>query len=210
MHPANEGSLNVIRAEDVRWRTFAPFPEGAELAVLVGDPTKPAPFVIRVRVAGDVRMMPHRHAEDRVYTVIAGVFYIGVGEVFDESRLTAHGPGTVLVLAAGTPHFHWARSGQYVAQVSAVGPLAFEYVDSGHDPRVAAPRLLHLHPEPAQTGRQECSASWDSTVGIGGSTQPAPPGSHMQRPRQGMSYVRCRLHQKTKCDGSHVITRARG
>ena len=29
--------------------------------------------------------MPHQHPEDRVYTVISGIFYIGLGSVFDES-----------------------------------------------------------------------------------------------------------------------------
>jgi len=27
--------------------------------------------------------MPHRHPEDRIYTVMSGVFYIGRGERFD-------------------------------------------------------------------------------------------------------------------------------
>ena len=35
----------------------------------------------------------------------------------------------------GTPHFHWARSGEYVSQVSAVGPLGLDYVDPEDDPR---------------------------------------------------------------------------
>lgn len=128
-------SLRVIRNEDVLWKPFAAFPEQARLAVLIGDPQQAGLYVIRVRLPADTRMMPHRHTEDRVYTVISGVFHIGLGDVFDESRLTAHAPGTVLVLPAGTAHFHWARSGEYVAQVSAIGPLGLEYVDGNHDPR---------------------------------------------------------------------------
>jgi len=111
-HLPDEDRFRVMRSEDVVWKDFEPFPAGAQLSVLVGDPATPAPFVIRVRVAANVRMMPHRHGEDRIYTVISGVFYIGIGEVFDESKLTAHAPGTVVVLPAGTPHFHWARSGE--------------------------------------------------------------------------------------------------
>jgi hypothetical protein len=34
-------------------------------------------------------MMPHKHPEDRIYTVMSGVFYIGLGEQIDESRITA-------------------------------------------------------------------------------------------------------------------------
>ena len=76
-----------------------------------------------------------RDPEDRVYTVISGVFYIGLGDRFDADKLEAYPPGTVVVLPGGTPHFHWARSGEYVSQVTAIGPLGLDYVDPHDDPR---------------------------------------------------------------------------
>ena len=139
-HQPDQGVFREIRTEDVQWRSFATFPSGARLAVLVGDPTKPEPYVIRVHLPDGTRMMPHRHIEDRIYTVISGVFYIGLGDTFDENKLTAHAPGSVVVLPAGQAHFHWARSGDYVTQVSAIGPLGLAYVDAAHDPRNAASR----------------------------------------------------------------------
>ena len=33
------------------------------------------------------------------------------------------------------PHFHWAKSGEYVSQVTAIGPLGLEYLDPRDDPR---------------------------------------------------------------------------
>ena len=69
--------------------------------MLVGEPTKPGPYVIRVRLPVGTKMMAHKHREDRIYTVVSGVFYIGLGDEFDESKLTAHAPGTVLVLPGG-------------------------------------------------------------------------------------------------------------
>ena len=80
-------------------------------------------------------MLPHKHPEDRIYTVISGVFYIGLGEKFDEAKLTAHAPGSVLVLPGGQPHFHWAKSGDYITQVNAIGPLGLAYIDPTNDPR---------------------------------------------------------------------------
>ena len=41
----------------------------------------------------------------------------------------------VVVLPGGTPHFHWAKSGEYVTQVTAIGPLGLEYLDPEDDPR---------------------------------------------------------------------------
>ena len=138
-HQPDEDRFRAIRSEDVEWRTFAAFPPTAKLAVLVGEPTKPGPYVIRVKLPHGTKMMPHKHAEDRIYTVISGIFYIGLGDEFDESKLTAHGPGTVLVLPSGQSHFHWARSGEYITQVTAIGPLGLSYVDEADDPRRLSP-----------------------------------------------------------------------
>jgi len=92
--------------------------------------------VIRVKVPGGVKLMPHTHPEDRIYTVISGVFYIGLGEAFNGDNMRAYAPGSVIVLPGNTWHFHWARSGEYVAQVTAIGPLGLEYLDPRDDPRV--------------------------------------------------------------------------
>src|SRR3984885_6819358 len=107
----------------------AAFPPPARLAIVVGEPSEPGPYVIRVMVPSGVKLMPHEHPEDRVYTVISGVFYIGLGSRFDDEQLQAYPPGSVIVLPGGTPHFHWAKSGEYVTQVTAIGPLGLEYLD---------------------------------------------------------------------------------
>ena len=94
--------------------------------------------MIRVKLPKGTKMMPHRHPEDRVYTVLSGVFYIGLGEEFDETKLSAFGPGSLIVLPGNQAHFHWAKSGEYVTQVTAVGPLGLEYLDPDNDPREQA------------------------------------------------------------------------
>ncbi len=137
-HQPGQERFRVIRSEEVRWQAFPAFPPDARLAVLVGDPARPGPYLIRVKLPAGTRMLPHRHPEDRIYTVISGVFYIGLGDVFDESKLTAHPPGSVVVLPGGQPHFHWARSGDYITQVSAIGPLGLDYLDPANDPRSGA------------------------------------------------------------------------
>jgi hypothetical protein len=47
----------------------------------------------------------------------------------------AYPPGSVIVLPGNTSHFHWAKSGEYITQVTAIGPLGLEYLDPGDDPR---------------------------------------------------------------------------
>ena len=121
---------------------FPAFPPAARIAILMGDPTKYGPYLLRVKLPAGTKMYPHSHPEDRVYTVITGVFYIGLGETFDENKLTAHPPGSVLILPGGQAHFHWAKSGEYITQVSAIGPLGLAYLDPANDPRSASANTL--------------------------------------------------------------------
>ena len=134
-HLPDQDTFHSIRPDEVRWQPFAAFPPAVRLAILLGDPAKPAPYVIRVHLPAGTKMMPHKHPEDRVYTVLEGVFYIGLGEQFDESKLMAYAPGSLVVLPGGQAHFHWAKTGDYITQVTAMGPLGLAYVRDGDDPR---------------------------------------------------------------------------
>ena len=70
----------------------------ARLAIVVGQPVQEGPYTIRVKVPDGVKLMPHRHPEDLIYTVISGVFYIGLGDEFDAEKLQAYPPGGVIIL----------------------------------------------------------------------------------------------------------------
>jgi quercetin dioxygenase-like cupin family protein len=132
---SEQSVFKTVLPEDIEWKPFAAFPASVHLAVVVGQPSAPGPYVIRIKVPRGVKLMPHRHPEDRVYTVISGVFYIGLGEQFDANQLHAYPPGSVIVLPGNTFHFHWAKSGEYVSQVTAIGPLGLEYLNLEDDPR---------------------------------------------------------------------------
>src|SRR5882757_8013182 len=123
-HQPGQADFRVILPEDIDWNPFPAFPPGTRLAVLVGHPMEPGPYVVRVKVPDGTKLMPHKHPEDRIYTVMSGVFYIGLGEKFDGDKVKAYPPGSVIVLP-----------GEYVTQVTAIGPLGLEYHDSHDDPR---------------------------------------------------------------------------
>jgi hypothetical protein len=96
----------------------------------------------REEYAGEEHAVRTPMARLCVPTVMSGVFYIGLGEDFDAEKVIAYPPGSVVVLPGDTWHFHWAKSGEYVTQVSAIGPLGLEYLDAHDDPRNSAPRKL--------------------------------------------------------------------
>lgn len=125
----------AVLPENLDWKPFPAFPPSARLAVVLGEPSHAGLYTIRVKVPRGVRLMPHRHPEDRIYTVLEGVFYIGQGDQFDPDKLEAYPPGSVVLLPGNTSHFHWAKSSEYITQVTAIGPLGLEYVDANDDPR---------------------------------------------------------------------------
>ncbi|MFG2303730.1 cupin domain-containing protein [Actinacidiphila glaucinigra] len=136
-HQPGQEVLRSILPQDLDWQPFPAFPPAARLAVVVRNPSEPALYVVRVKLPSGERLMPHRHTEDRVYLAVSGVFYIGLGDTFGEERLRAYPPGAVVVPPGGTSHFHWAKSGQYVTQVTAIRPISLEYDDPADDPRAA-------------------------------------------------------------------------
>jgi quercetin dioxygenase-like cupin family protein len=134
-HQPGQAVFKAILPEMIEWKPFAAFPPSARLAIVVGQPLREGPYTVRVKVPGGVKLMSHSHPEDRVYTVISGIFYIGLGDEFDAEKLQAYPPGSVIILPGNTSHFHWAKSGEYITQVTAIGPLGLEYIDAKDDPR---------------------------------------------------------------------------
>ena len=103
--------------------------------MVVGHPSEAGSYTIRVEVPHGVKLMPHRHPEDRVHAVTSDVFRIGLGDQFDAGELQAHPPESLIVLPGDTSHFHWAKSSDYVTQLTAIGPPDLGYVNAKDNPR---------------------------------------------------------------------------
>jgi hypothetical protein len=57
-HQPDEAMFRSILPEDINWQPFPAFPPAARLAVLVGHPAEPGPYVVRVKVPGGTKLMP--------------------------------------------------------------------------------------------------------------------------------------------------------
>ena len=88
-HQPGQAVFKALLPEEIDWKPFAAFPPSVRLAVVVGEPSEVGPYTIRVKVPRGVKLMPHRHPEDRVYTVVSGIFYIGLGDEFQPEKLAS-------------------------------------------------------------------------------------------------------------------------
>jgi quercetin dioxygenase-like cupin family protein len=104
-----------------------------DMAALSGDPAKPGPFVLRIKMPDGVVIPPHWHPEDENITVIDGVFLMGMGDKFDKSAMKEMPTGSFATMPKGMHHFVSCRGGTIV-QLHGMGPLVFKWVNPEDDP----------------------------------------------------------------------------
>jgi hypothetical protein len=124
----------VVTPDKIQWGPApAVFPAGAQFAVLAGDPTKPGPFVVRIKTPDGYRIMPHWHPTAENLTVLSGEFHVGMGDKFDESSMLTLPAKSLGVVPPH--HNHYAMSkGETELQISSTGPFKLVYVNPADDP----------------------------------------------------------------------------
>jgi hypothetical protein len=134
--PAGPAAV-VVTPDKIKWGPAPPvFPAGAQFAVLAGDPSKPGPFVVRIKAPDAYRIMPHWHPAPETVTVISGEFHVGMGDKFDESSMQTLPAHSLAVVP--THHNHYAMTkGETELQVSSTGPFKLIYVNPADDPSKA-------------------------------------------------------------------------
>jgi len=134
-HQPGQAVFRSVLPEDIDWKQFPAFPPSVRLAVVIGEPSEPGPYVIRGQSAlgGEADAAPtsggpslHSHVGRLLHRPGRSVRW-RQGEGVP--------PGSVIVLPGDTPHFHWAKSGEYITQVTADGPLGLDYLNAKDDPR---------------------------------------------------------------------------
>lgn len=95
--------------------------QGVAVALIDGNPREGA-YTVRAKFDRNVRIPAHSHPDTRVVTVISGTYYFGQGDKYDETAIQGHGPGTVIVVPANTPHFAGSAEDGAIVQESGVGP----------------------------------------------------------------------------------------
>ena len=108
---------------------------GLSVAKIVGDAKKPGLFVHRVKFPKGRIVKTHSHPDDRTYTVISGTWYIGWGEVYDESKMTALPAGSFYTEPARVPHFVATPDEEAIVQITGIGPTRVDWVDPADAPK---------------------------------------------------------------------------
>lgn len=125
----------LARPDDLKWVQGPPsLPAGAKVAILVGDPSKAAPFVLRAKMPDGYKVPAHWHPSAENVTVLKGIFHIGRGDDFKKDKTEALPAGSFMHMPKKMPHFAWVE-GETIIQVHGVGPFEVNYVNAEDDPR---------------------------------------------------------------------------
>ena len=99
------------------------------------DPGKEGLFVYRLRMPAGYRIPPHLHKASENVTVLSGVFFIGLGEKFDQGKGQQLPSGGFASIPPNHPHYALAGGAETVVQVHGVGPTDLRFVNPDDDPR---------------------------------------------------------------------------
>jgi SAM-dependent methyltransferase len=136
--PKMPDQLMVTPAE-LAWGPAPPkLPADAQLAVVSGDPESTGPYAVRLKMPNGYKIMPHWHPTLENVTVLSGVFHVGSGSTFDESKGTALPVGGFSTAGPRMHHFAWAE-GETEIQVHGLGPFQITYVNPKDDPSANTP-----------------------------------------------------------------------
>ena len=136
---AADSAHKIVRSGDLKW---APIMKGCELAPVSGDPSADgAAFVLRIKCVDGAKVPAHWHPTDENVTVLKGVFLVGLGEKFDESKLQTMNIGNFVSMPKEMRHFAMCK-GETIVQVHGVGPFKVNWVNPAEvqppDPPAAA------------------------------------------------------------------------
>jgi quercetin dioxygenase-like cupin family protein len=121
--------------QQVQWGPAPPFvPPGAQMAVLEGDPSASSgDYTIRVKTPDGYVVPPHWHPKRENVTVVSGALALGMGDKFDEKKMTMLPAGSFGYLDPDMHHYAKAK-GATVVQIHGTSPLQFNYVNPNDDP----------------------------------------------------------------------------
>jgi quercetin dioxygenase-like cupin family protein len=100
---------------------------GLEQTTLVGDPSKPGPYTIRLKFPAGFKVAPHTHPDSREVTILSGTWYTGYGEKAEAAGLKELPAGSFYTEPANVAHYVEVREPTLI-QVSGTGPSGRKFV----------------------------------------------------------------------------------
>jgi len=128
--------VTMVTPDALTWKDNPNVPKGAQVAVLLGDPTKAGEVIVqRVKLPANYQVPPHTHPYAETVTVISGSVGFGMGEKFDDKKGEMVKAGGFFAQPAKHAHYVWTGNAPAIVQVQFTGPGGIDYINPADDPR---------------------------------------------------------------------------
>ena len=144
------GTLS-LSAHTVSGQAVAPDPEGFIVAhpddlqpadggrriTILGDPSEPGLYVIRITFPPGQGSRPHFHDQARYITVIKGTWWVSTGarsDVYDPDNMTRVEAGTFIYEPPNGHHYDMAKDEEVTVQITGMGPVTTTRIEAA-EPR---------------------------------------------------------------------------
>jgi hypothetical protein len=129
LHAEGKPEPMAMTPAEMKWGVQGAFAlPGMEQANLVGNPSKPGPYTLRLKFPAGYKLAPHSHPDYREVTILSGTWHTGYGEKFEDADLKALPAGSFYTEPANLPHFVEVRE-PVTIQVSGTGPSRRVFVN---------------------------------------------------------------------------------
>ncbi len=130
-----QDAVTVIKSDALKWADVPTLPKGAQIATLLGDPTKAGEVVVqRLKFPANYQVPPHTHPYIETNTVISGSVGFGMGEKFEKKGEMLM-PGAFLGNPAKHAHYAWTENEEAIIQIQYIGPRGIDFPNPADDPR---------------------------------------------------------------------------
>lgn len=129
----------VQSLKEAQWGPAPPLiPPGAQIAVIEGDPGKPAPYTVRLKFPANYKIAAHSHPTDEHVVIVSGALTFGMGDKLVKTAANKTlAVGGFALMPANMNHFAYTATETTIV-LYGQGPVEFKYVNPADDPRHAA------------------------------------------------------------------------
>jgi len=117
----NGPAVQPVKQADLEWVRNAAGTQ--ERVVLFGDPSKPEPYVARIKWLPGNMSRPHFHNSDRYFIVVKGTWWVGTGNKFDPDQTVPMRAGTTVTHFANGVHYDGAKDEETIIMIVGQGPV---------------------------------------------------------------------------------------
>ncbi len=124
----DQTAAKILMPKDLKWGPpVNNTPQEVSMALILGNPTKPGPFTLRMKMPANFKMDPHKVDVEQNITVLSGSLNMGFGDKYDKNATTKLPTGAFFILPANNVHYLWTDE-ECVVQITGNGPLKLDFI----------------------------------------------------------------------------------